>query len=108
MNREQKLKNTLKHTVSSVFIGIGLTKFTGVLVLAFAKSTLFRLYYFRMYLGIVLLGLFNGLMVLPLILSKMTPKVVMVSYREEKKYKDSVSGKDVLIYNHHQAENHEE
>ncbi len=56
--------------------------------MAFAKSTLFRLYYFRMYLGIVLLGLFNGLMVLPIVLSKMTPKVVMVTYREEKKYKD--------------------
>ena len=91
-----------------MFIGIGLTKFTGVLVLAFAKSTLFRLYYFRMYLGIVLLGLFNGLMVLPIVLSKMTPKVVMVTYKEEKKYKDSVSGKDVLIYNHQRSEDHDE
>ena len=77
-------------------------------MLAFAKSTLFRLYYFRMYLGIVLLGLFNGLMVLPIVLSKMTPKVVMVTYREEKKYKDSVSGKDVLIYNHQRSEDHDE
>lgn len=71
LSREEKLNNTLKNTVSSVFIGIGLTKFTGVLVLAFAKSTLFRLYYFRMYLGIVILGLFNGLMVLPIVLNKL-------------------------------------
>jgi len=45
-----------------------------VLVLALAKSTLFRLYYFRMYLGIVLLGLFNGLVLLPALLYKWGPK----------------------------------
>lgn len=75
MAPKEKLRDTLKNTVSSVFIGIGLTKFTGVLVLAFAKSTLFRLYYFRMYLGIVLLGLFNGLMLLPIVLYKLSPMI---------------------------------
>jgi Niemann-Pick C1 protein len=64
----------MKNTGSSVFIGIGLTKFTGVLVLALAKSTLFRLYYFRMYLGIVLLGLFNGLVLLPVLLYWFGPR----------------------------------
>ena len=81
LNREDKLKSTLKNTVSSVFIGIGLTKFTGVLVLAFAKSTLFRLYYFRMYLGMVVLGLFNGLMVLPIFLNRLTAEVTISSYK---------------------------
>ena len=69
----EKLRTTLANTGSSVFIGIGLTKFVGVLVLAFAKSTLFRLYYFRMYLGIVLFGIFNGLILLPVILYKWGP-----------------------------------
>ena len=72
--QEEKLKKTLENTGSAVFIGIGLTKFVGVLVLALAKSTLFRLYYFRMYLGIVLLGIFNGLVLLPLILYKWGPR----------------------------------
>ena len=73
VNPLEKLRETLRNTGSSVFIGIGLTKFTGVLVLALAKSTLFRLYYFRMYLGIVLLGLFNGLAVLPVMLHRFGP-----------------------------------
>ncbi len=53
---------------SSVFTGIVLTKFLGVMVLALASSILFRLYYFRMYLGVVLLGSFYGLLVLPKLL----------------------------------------
>jgi Niemann-Pick C1 protein len=67
-SKEERLRVTLKETGSSVFIGIGLTKFVGVVVLAFAKSTLFRLYYFRMYLGIVLMGVFHGLVLLPSLL----------------------------------------
>jgi Niemann-Pick C1 protein len=72
--QDEKLKSTLEDTGCSVFIGIGLTKFVGVLVLALAQSTLFRLYYFRMYLGIVLLGLFNGLVALPIVLYWLGPK----------------------------------
>ena len=73
-SQDQKLKETLENTGCSVFIGIGLTKFVGVLVLALAASTLFRLYYFRMYLSIILLGLFNGLVVAPIALYRFGPK----------------------------------
>jgi Niemann-Pick C1 protein len=59
---------------SSVLIGIVCTKFIGVLVLAFATSTVFRLYYFRMYMGIIALGFFHGLMFLPVLLSIVGPK----------------------------------
>jgi Niemann-Pick C1 protein len=69
----------LENTGSSVFIGIGLTKFVGVLVLGLAKSTLFRIYYFRMYLGIVLLGLFNGLVLLPILLYKWGPRTAKIT-----------------------------
>ena len=54
---------------SSVLVGIATTKFIGVIVLAFAPSTLFKLYYFRMYLLIIVFGAFNGMMFLPTILS---------------------------------------
>lgn len=60
---------------SSVVVGIASTKFLGVMVLAFAPSTLFKLYYFRMYLFIILLGVFNGLFFLPVVLSIIGPAV---------------------------------
>ena len=58
---------------SSVVVGIGSTKLIGVFILAFAPSTLFKLYYFRMYLFIIIIGVFNGLMFLPVVLSLIGP-----------------------------------
>jgi len=61
---------------SSVVVGIASTKFLGVMVLAFAPSTLFKLYYFRMYMFIIVLGVFNGLFFLPVLLSFIGPAPV--------------------------------
>lgn len=49
--------------------GITLTKLVGIAVLAVAPSHLFRIYYFRLYLALVLLGAFVGLAALPVLLS---------------------------------------
>eukprot|EP00743_Colponemidia_sp_Colp-15_P001911 GILK01002081.1.p1 GENE.GILK01002081.1~~GILK01002081.1.p1 ORF type:complete len:1013 (+),score=204.17 GILK01002081.1:56-3040(+) len=71
--REHRAKQALSSMGSSVLVGIATTKLLGVIVLAFAPSTLFQLYYFRMYVCIIVSGLFHGLAVLPIVLSLIGP-----------------------------------
>ncbi|KAJ0410776.1 hypothetical protein ATCC90586_001405 [Pythium insidiosum] len=62
-------RHALATVGASILSGITLTKFCGIGVLAFAPSMLFRVYFFRMYLGIVLVGCFHGMVLLPVLLS---------------------------------------
>jgi len=71
--KEERAMKAMNQMGSSVIVGIASTKLLGVIVLAFAPSTLFKLYYFRMYLFIIILGAFNGLMTLPVLLSWIGP-----------------------------------
>jgi Niemann-Pick C1 protein len=53
----------------SVFSGITITKFLGVTVLAFTRSKIFEIYYFRVWLALVIFASSHALVFLPVALS---------------------------------------
>ncbi|KAI9916363.1 hypothetical protein PsorP6_017831 [Peronosclerospora sorghi] len=66
---DERARDALRQVLTSVLFGITLTKIIGLSVLTMADSRVFKKYYFRMYMMVVLCGVLNGMLLLPVVLS---------------------------------------
>ncbi|KXZ53205.1 hypothetical protein GPECTOR_7g1098 [Gonium pectorale] len=64
----------LRSVGASVLSGVTLTKLVGVAVLAFARTQIFEVYYFRLYAALVVAGAAHGLVLLPVLLALAGPQ----------------------------------
>lgn len=67
--RDARAWTAIVNVGGSVFTGIALTKFVGVCVLAFSRSKIFEIYYFRVWLSLVVWATLHALVFLPVMLS---------------------------------------
>ncbi|SCU78188.1 LAME_0A03620g1_1 [Lachancea meyersii CBS 8951] len=69
IDRESRVNHAVDTIGGSVFSGITMTKFIGVSVLAFTRSKIFQVFYFRMWIILILVSSLHALLFLPSILS---------------------------------------
>ncbi|CAK9436771.1 uncharacterized protein LODBEIA_P12930 [Lodderomyces beijingensis] len=67
--RYAKAFNALTTVGGSIVGGITLTKLLGISILAFTRSKIFEVYYFRMWFSLIIIAALHALILLPIVLS---------------------------------------
>lgn len=66
---DERAKAAFRRVLVSILFGITITKIIGLSALMLADSRIFQKYYFRMYMAVVVSGVLNGTVLLPVLLS---------------------------------------
>ena len=77
VTRNERMHKALEHRFTPVFNG-SVTTFLGIIMLAFATLPFVRLYFFGILISVVLLGMLNGLVLLPVVLSLVGPPAQVI------------------------------
>ncbi|XP_075457835.1 NPC1-like intracellular cholesterol transporter 1 isoform X2 [Ascaphus truei] len=96
----KRAKEATTYMGSAVFAGVAMTNLPGIIVLAFAKTQLIQIFFFRLNLTITLLGLVHGLVFLPVALSYFGPGInrAVLLEQQEAEEKEKRMRKESHIY----------
>ncbi|KAL7675403.1 hypothetical protein ACOME3_001664 [Neoechinorhynchus agilis] len=78
----ERATRVLANIGSSIFVGVTVPELISVATLSTAKSKIFQVFFFRMYLSLILMCTLKALIFLPVILTYLGPKAIVIKQRK--------------------------